>query len=43
MGKRGPSPFLPRGLGRVVVQGTPEMVANHPESITGKYLRKVLG
>ena len=26
--------------GRVVVQGTPEMVANHPQSITGRYLRK---
>ena len=29
--------------GRVVVQGTPELVANHPESITGQCLRKVLG
>lgn len=28
--------------GRVVVQGTPEMVANHPTSITGRYLRGVL-
>ena len=28
--------------GRVVVQGTPEMVANHPTSITGRYLREVL-
>jgi excinuclease ABC subunit A len=28
--------------GQVVVQGTPEMVANHPTSITGQYLREVL-
>ncbi len=28
--------------GRVVVQGTPEMVANHPTSVTGRYLRSVL-
>ncbi|MCR4415704.1 MAG: excinuclease ABC subunit UvrA [Thermoguttaceae bacterium] len=27
--------------GRIVVQGTPEMVANHPTSITGQYLREV--
>ena len=28
--------------GQVVVQGTPEMVANHPTSITGRYLREAL-
>jgi excinuclease ABC subunit A len=28
--------------GQVVVQGTPEMVANHPTSITGRYVREVL-
>ncbi len=28
--------------GSVVVQGTPEMVANHPTSITGRYLREAL-
>lgn len=31
------------GGGRVVVQGTPEQVANCPESHTGRYLRTVLG
>ncbi len=29
--------------GRVVVQGTPEEVANHPESHTGRFLKKYLG
>jgi len=28
--------------GRVVVQGTPEMVAHHPESVTGRFLAEVL-
>jgi excinuclease ABC subunit A len=28
--------------GFIVAQGTPEEVANHPESLTGKYLKKVL-
>ncbi len=28
--------------GRIVAQGTPEMVANTPESITGRYLAEVL-
>ncbi|HJT31295.1 MAG TPA: excinuclease ABC subunit UvrA [Pirellulales bacterium] len=28
--------------GRVVVQGTPEFVSRHPESVTGRYLRAVL-
>ncbi len=27
--------------GQIVVQGTPEMVAHHPTSITGRYLREV--
>jgi excinuclease ABC subunit A len=29
--------------GRVVVQGTPEMVANTPASITGRFLAEILG
>ena len=29
--------------GRVVVKGTPEMVANNPDSVTGRYLAEVLG
>jgi excinuclease ABC subunit A len=28
--------------GRVVAVGTPEQIAKHPDSYTGKYLRKVL-
>jgi len=28
--------------GRVVAKGTPEMVANHPESVTGRFLAQVL-
>ena len=31
------------GGGRVVVQGTPEVVARCPESHTGRYLGEVLG
>jgi excinuclease ABC subunit A len=30
------------GGGQVLVAGTPETVANHPKSYTGKYLRRVL-
>ena len=30
------------GGGKVVAKGTPEMVANHKTSHTGKYLKKVL-
>ena len=29
--------------GQVVVKGTPEMVANSPQSVTGRYLAEVLG
>lgn len=28
--------------GRVVVEGTPEAVAENPDSVTGKYLKDVL-
>jgi excinuclease ABC subunit A len=30
------------GGGRVVAQGTPQQVAQHPDSHTGRYLRKAL-
>ena len=32
-----------RGGGNIVAQGTPEEVANVPESYTGQYLKKILG
>ncbi len=28
--------------GKVIAKGTPEEIANHPKSYTGKYLKKVL-
>jgi len=28
--------------GRIVVEGPPELVAQHPRSYTGQYLRRVL-
>ena len=31
------------GGGRIVAQGTPEEIARHPDSYTGRYLRPVLG
>ncbi|MBR6378248.1 MAG: excinuclease ABC subunit UvrA, partial [Oscillospiraceae bacterium] len=31
------------GGGRVVAEGTPEQVAQNPESFTGQYLKKVIG
>ena len=30
------------GGGRILVAGTPETVAEHPDSFTGHYLKKVL-
>jgi excinuclease ABC subunit A len=30
------------GGGRILVAGTPETIAAHPESYTGKYLKKLL-
>ncbi len=31
------------GGGRIIAEGTPEQVAEVPESYTGQYLKKVLG
>lgn len=31
-----------KGGGRIVAQGTPEQVADNPDSVTGKYLKEVL-
>ena len=31
------------GGGRIVAEGTPEEIARHPDSYTGRYLRPVLG
>jgi len=31
------------GGGRIIAQGTPEDIADNPDSFTGRYLREVLG
>jgi len=37
-----PDPGAADEGGQVVVQGTPEMIANNPNSITGRFLAEIL-